>query len=152
MRIEGGLALQNQLTKKIDAWLMLSLILGLMLAFLFLYTGYVIAPASRYFNNYESFYNSLSMSYGGVDTGELSEPGFEFLSYLIALLFSQNARLYFSIIIFVLILIELTEVACLFIGINWNFSSYYNYGSFLLLTVIILHKFIAFVVVNPLFG
>jgi hypothetical protein len=101
MRINETFELNKLQSKRIDVWLMLSLSLGLILAVLSLYTGYIIAPAGRDFSNYESFYNSLSTSYGGVDSGERFEPGFKFLSYLITLLFPQNSKLYFSIIIFI---------------------------------------------------
>lgn len=69
--------------------------------------------------------------------------------------------LYFGLLFYLVInnipvyqirILELTEVGCLLIGINRKFNTYYDFGSALLMILIVMHKFIAYVIVNPLFG
>ncbi|NLR65292.1 EpsG family protein [Chitinophaga varians] len=57
-----------------------------------------------------------------------------------------------SIPVYAIRILELTEVSCLIITMNRRFKTIFDYGSLFLLLVIVLHKFIAFVFVNPLFS
>jgi hypothetical protein len=79
--------------------------------------GFFIAPQSRDFENYASFYHSLSTQYGGLDSGERFELGFKFLSFLISKFFPDQPRTYFSILIGVSLIVKYI-IILLYSGFN----------------------------------